>query len=393
MKQFLFIICISSLIACSTQVETEYREVEVLRASKIFDSDSVYNFIEKFHDTNKEMAASYLKQAEEVAPSNILKAVYFTKRAITLYPVLDNYLLLAKKLEKASDYDELSLLYGFITQEQYINRLQKSVYIFEKPNEDLVYEKIVAEILHNNYVYPDVTYEINELGFDVSKFKTRLQNEDRIKMDKQGPDFKYILLQFLPYEEIAQYAKKPEVFSEFIAGLRDTANIFEIDENNVQQFSYEDFNGINYGGEEEGISFSTVYEQYLAEKQNDPNKWLEYNFLRTFQLNDKITVVEYAIDSSATACPKEMRHIYHRIATYDRSNVTLIDSKIIAYQSGEQLATVNFNKNNFTITESKRTWKKPYSKHDFDNDLLSVEKLKTSGFSIAEDGTIKEILN
>lgn len=393
MKQFLYTILACTLFACSTtKVETEYKDIEALRASAIYRGDSVLNYIEKYHDRNKEIAASYLEQAEDIASNNILKAVYFTKRAITLHPTLDNYLLLAKQLEKAESYKELARLYDFITKEQYLNKLQKSLYVFEKPNETVFYESIVTSIIAYNYLDMETSYMVTELGFSASEIKERLQNEPRIKLDKQGKQFKFLMLQFLPYEEVSQYAKKPEVFKDFIASLNDTTDVFEIDQQAIQQFNYEDFNGINYDGEG-AITFSYIYTNYLAEKQDNPDKWFQYNFIRSFKLNDSITVIEYAIDSSATACPKDMRHIYHRIATYNNNSVKLIDSKIVALQSGEQLATASFRKNIFTIIESKRVWKKPYDKHEFDNDFLSIERTGTSVFSIAEDGFIKETLN
>lgn len=108
-------------------------------------------------------------------------------------------------------------------------------------------------------------------------------------------------------------------------------------------------------------------------------------------MNDKITAVLYAIDTSEAGALKEMRHIYYRLATYS-PNGQIIDSEIIAYQSGESLATVKFDKPGFTVTNFKRVWKKAYIKTDVDNSLLKTEPTgEKKSYTITPTGEIEEV--
>lgn len=99
--------------------------------------------------------------------------------------------------------------------------------------------------------------------------------------------------------------------------------------------------------------------------------------------------VVYAIDSSETACPIDMRHLYHRLVTYD-SVGNILDNKIVAFQAGEALQTAVINRNNIETTRYKRIWRKPYKKFDFDNFLECSEMIDIKRYHINPDGHIEE---
>ena len=210
-------------------------------------------------------------------------------------------------------------------------------------------------------------------------------------MDTASREFKNMMLQFLSWDDIEIVAKNPETFTNFLASIKDTSVIYSIDENKVRQFNYDDFNGINGGGEDMQMSFDAIYVYYLKEKQENKNGYYKFNFNHLINISPSIKAIVYAIDSSETACPLVMRHIYHRLVTYDNTS-NIIDSKIVALQSGEELKTVSFNDKKFSVIESKRKWKKPYDAKNFDNYLLSTEKTKEVSYEILDDGKINETM-
>jgi hypothetical protein len=391
MKYFSFIILSLMFFACHNKVETVTLEVPVLRGSMIYKVDSVRAYMETYKDTNKRIAASYIDKGTK-EKDNPEKSIYYFKRAITLNPTLTNYKLLAQALNSTHNYNELQDLYSLLANpiyERKANGRDTTVYIFGRPDEEIFYQYTASTILTQHYLPADNIYMARDLGLDISMIKSKLLTDERIKMDTASLEYKDMMLQFLPYEEIQAYTKNPGVFRGFVASIKDTSAIFTIDEKSVQQFNYTDFNGMNY---EDGpqITAGAVYIYYLKEKQTDKNRWLKFNFNHAFKVSPSITGIVYVIDTSELACPVEMRHLYHQLVTYDNSG-NIIDSKIIAFQAGEQLQTAYFNNGKFTITTYKRTWKKPYKKEDFDNDLVNSEKISETDYEILADGKIKEV--
>ena len=104
-------------------------------------------------------------------------------------------------------------------------------------------------------------------------------------------------------------------------------------------------------------------------------------------MNNSITAIVYSVDTSETACPKEMRHIYHRIVLYNDKG-QIVDNKIIAFQSGEDLATATVNQSDVTVKFFKRKWRNPYKKNDFDNDLLVIEEAGSVTYKMNAEGKI-----
>lgn len=389
MKYFLLLATLSLLFACTeVKVEQIVTEVPVLRASDIYNSDSVYAYMNKYKEEHKQIADSYFEKGkkEELNPE---KAVYFFKRAITLHPTLEGYKALAKALEKVGKYEEMNRLYYIIANTQNVNpETKSSIYLFEQPNEELMYEEIIGHFLAYGKIYADDIYSHEDNGFDRSKLKSKLLADKRIKLDTTTAFYKNLMLQFEPYDQLELYSKKPAVFKDFLATIPDSSANFEIDEHSVQEFHYEDFNGINYNDGPE-LSFSNVYVHYLKEA-TDNSRRHDYNFNHIIRIGPAIVAVVYAIDTSSMACPKDMRHIYHQLVTYDNNTTNIIDSKIVALQSGTQLETARFKNKRVTVSTFERIWKKPYDKDDYDNDLLKMERKGERIYEIMPDGMIKE---
>jgi len=135
---------------------------------------------------------------------------------------------------------------------------------------------------------------------------------------------------------------------------------------------------------------SEYFIHYLQEKRQDSNWRKPFNFNHRIKINDSVIAVIYAIDSSETACPKDMRCIYNRLVTYN-TNGKIISSDIVTTQSGDELTTLHFNHNKYTVTHYKRYWEKPYVKGDFDNYLVKTEEFGDVDFEITPAGDIEKI--
>jgi hypothetical protein len=382
-KYFLLIALAVAFVSCKTKIEYEDKYVPVLQVSNIYSTDSVKAYMDQYKDAHKELAESYLKQAKEFATSNPERSLYAVKRAITLYPIRESYLLLVEKLSGKNDVDELENVYRILCRHDFYDRTSDSYsYLFGKPDTKLMYAYFLFCAMNNQYFYTDPE------EMDRKEMQAMLIKEPRLTMDRGSTAFLDILLRLLSYEEIRTYAANPNVFTGFLRSIPDSSAELNIDEKNIAHFRYATMEESNNEGEDGGFySSKTAANTYLYETQADSNAYINVNFLKRYPLNNNVTVLLYSVDSSAPACPINMRHIYYRIATYT-SNAKLIDHKVIASQAGEVFNTVSGNKNSLTVTENRRRWERPYNLNDFDNEVAEVDKIRSTTYSIDESGKI-----
>lgn len=375
--------------SCEDKTETRYFDVEALSASELYNSDSVFAYMNRYKEKNKDLANAYMEKAKQHT-NNPEKAIYYLKRSISLLPTQERYKELVALLSAQKRYDEVSKLYYLLLYEHHVNstdQKQEYLYLFGPPDEDMVYENLLNNFLRWNSINAEEVYLAEEMGFKPAVFKERLMEERRISINRNSPEFKNMLLQFLPYDHLDSIARQPETFRNFIASIRDTNEHFQINTQAVSDFNYELFKG---EGDMMGINQQAIDVFYLKEKQENKDAWFEFNFNHCYKAFPSVNVVVYAIDTSATACPREMRHVYHRLTTYtDNGNV--IDSKVIAFQSAEDLVTAEVNKTSITTFPAKRSWKKPYNKWDFDNRVTTIKTAEAQRYEIQEDGIIKQI--
>lgn len=394
MKNFLILLILVSIVACESKVETRYLDVRALSASELYSSDSVFAYLNRYKNENKALADAYQEKAEK-QKDNLDKMVYYLKRSISLLPNLEKYKQLAAILSKLEHFDELNELYYLINYTHYLpvsDQKKESIYLFGKPDEDMVYEGLFTSIARWNCITGEDLYLAEEFGYDREKLKRRLLSDSRITMDKNSAAFKKILLQFLPYEHLDSIARLPESFQNFLTSIHDTSNQFQIDAKLVSEFNYENFNGMNDGGEMMMIGQEALDEFYLKEKRENKKQWFQFNFNHFYKAFPSVNVVVYALDTSARACPREMRHVYHRLVTYNDEG-DILDSKIIALQSAEDQKIALVNKTKITIEEAKRTWKKPYNKNEFDNRVTETIFVGTENYEILEDGSIQQLVS
>lgn len=387
MKNVFIVSILFALFSCEDKVETKYFDVEALSASELYQSDSVFAYMNRYKDQNKDLANAYKEKAKQHA-NNPEKAIYYLKRSISLLPTQERYKELAELLSAQRRYDEVGKLYYLLLYQHHVtttDQKKEDLYLFGPPDEDMVYENLLNNFLHWNSINAEEVYLAEEMGFNPAVFKERLMEERRISINRNSPEFKNMLLQFLPFGHLDSIARQPETFRNFITSIRDTNEHFHINTKAVSDFNYELFKG---GGDMMGVSQEAIDVFYLKEKQENKDKWFEFNFNHYYKAFPSVNVIVYAIDTSATACPREMRHVYHRLVTYTNDG-QILDSKVIAYQSAEDVVTAEVNKNNITTLAIKRSWKKPYDKWDFDNQVTGVKTAGSERYEIQEDGSIK----
>jgi hypothetical protein len=393
MKAILYTLIVSFVFfACTEEKERVLVEVPALKASDMYRSSEVREYIVKYADQHHEIASSYKEKATAIKDKDLKKAIYFLKRSITLEPTQESYKELIQLLSQDKNYSEALDAYSVFVEEAYYDNANKEwthEYIFSKPDEVTVTDYIIMSILANNSI-DYYTLSLAGEGVDKQKIRERLLADERFKYDTSTIDYKNIMVQFWTEEEIDAYKKSLVNLNALLNSVSDTLSVFEIDQKNVSKFNYDDFNGMNYSEDDDGsIVLTDMVVYYLKEKQDNPNEWIQYNINHSFHPHDSLKALVYAVDTSATACPMEMREIYHRLIVYDAKG-KIVSDKIIACQSGENLQTVSYNKDHFEITEYKRNWKKPYKKHDFDNEIIKTDLLAKKSYMITASGEIVE---
>lgn len=376
------------LLSCQSQeAVTEIVEVPALRASSIYEADSVVRYMELYKEQYKELSDAYQKKSSDIENENMDKAIYYCKRAITLHPSMDQYITLAIMLMKDKRYEEAYRLYHLLVNKHTIYEIDGEVYLFNSPpTEEMRYQLIALSVLNYGGLDSYEIYRYKEEGYDVKKLGNRLLSDQRLKIDTSIAEYKDFKLMFMTDDELEQYQTSEQVFREFLASIEDTASFFEINSKQVQHFKY----NRSYDYEmDENIKGSSFYVYFLQEKKENPNRWYNYNYNHVFPVHTNITAVVYSIDTSEAGCPIDMRHIYHRLAIFNDKG-DLLDHKVIAFQSGDDLATASFAKNNVIVKSFKRKWRNPYNMKDFDNDLLNSQEAGSVRYTITTEGKITQ---
>lgn len=393
MNKLLLTIVISGVLLCAcNSKDTVKTEVflPALRASSIENQDSVAWYIETYGEANKSLAGQYAKKSASLEDEFSAKAIWNLKRAITLHPTKKYYQELVALLMKAGQYEEAVRVSGIlVSADQKKNAAGEwgSYYIFDKPNIDDFYNFLICSFVSGNaYELTMGIYGALSLDLDTKEIRARLEKDPRFTLKPGTPEYDNFALCFLTEAEIETYCNDPRNFEKFLSKMNSLKEPFLLSQRDITHFNYNEFNGMG-NNSMDGYSMTNVEANFLAEVKASPGLWLQYNMLGKKQLNENVWVICYAVDTSAIACPVEMRNIYINMMTYT-SKGDLIDSKIIAWQAPYTAATALFANNEVRITEYKREWKKPFERYEFDNDLKLTEQTGERTLSIAADGKI-----
>jgi hypothetical protein len=387
----IFILFLIVVSACTTETVTEFVDLNVLPVSLIYHNDSVTSQIKRYALANEKFATSYfMRSQKEQSPE---RAIYLCKRAITLVPSKDKYIALGKLLGENNHLQEQCRLYNFLIQPHSVKSAQgdwTEEYVFGRPDEDLYYENIVNTILLTQSLSGYEVFTAQDAGIDLNSIKERLKTDKRLALDPNSEKYKTIFLQFLDYKEFEAAANNHEMFMRFANSAPDTSAVFSIEEKDIRKFNYFNYNGSTDDLEGYTNSFSSIYAFYLPEKKLAPDTWLKYETKHKLPLVADFTAVIFAFDSSETACPIEMREIYHRLVTYDATG-HVIDHMIVAQQAGTILTTANVDHSKITLNLFERKWKRPYDKRLFDNEIVSTLKKGQAKYEIDEEGKIIQL--
>lgn len=390
MKTFLYTIIILLIAnACVEKKEQIILQVDALRASDIYYNTAVDKYITKYGSEHHKIATSYLNKSHAVKDKDLNKAIYYLKRSITLEPRYKSYIELAQLLSDDKNYEEAYLAYDVLIQKLYYesNGQSEQKYLFLVPDNNAKIEYVILSILAKSGID---YFDIPVWGFDKKAIRDRLVVDERFNYDTSNVDHKNIMAQFWNAEEVESYRSSLINLHVLLNSVSDTSSVFEINQKNISQFSYDNFNGKNNSDDYRyRINMANMKAYFLKEKQENPDEWISYNLNHTFKLDVLLNVLIYAVDTSAIACPVDMRELYHRLVVYGENGKILSD-KIVAFQSGENLQTVSFNKDHFEISKYKRNWKNPYKKQDFDNEINNIELLSKKKYTITASGEIIE---
>lgn len=367
MRKLILLIIVAVFISGCTQ-ETKRITVEfpTVRASELYNADTISKFVVNLSDQQKEIANNFLSRSIENKEADPEKSIYFLKRSLTLFPNLDGYRLLGELLIDNKRFTEANDLYYFLTNPLYRGPKE---FVFDKPNQEDYYNYILSYIIKYKSLDSYHIGEISDNGGDIQRIRQRLMKEDRLKMDTSSYAFKNIIAQFWTEKEIESFINSPQNFKGFLSSFSDTVSEFEITDHTVSNFkySYESFYN-------EGIELSDFYRYFLEEASKDQNFYRMYNANHRFTPSYGYTAVVYAVDSSQEGCTKEMRELYHKLVIYD-NNGKISDALIVAKQNRHEVQSVRFLNSGSTIeiTRMTRSWKNPYRSDDPDNELVAME--------------------
>ncbi len=374
--------------ACASQ--NEQQEIVALRASQIYRSDTVRGYLISIGDACKGLAQDYLKKGEDLEDKDIKQAIWNIKRSITLYPNLNAYKKLGSLLMKDKQYEEANGLYYLLANKQsyYRNGISTDSYLFEAPDEELIIEYLVSNALYQNVLPWEINQLVEACGLKTNDIKSKFFSDERINYDTSSTAFKNYQYRFLNDDEKANYGNDPVNFENMIARLSMKSE-YSYEPNRMAEFKYDAFNGRNWTDD---LDLTSIESAFLKEEREKMISYVKYNFIDYYKLNDSITVLHYSVDSSAIACPKEMRHIYHGLACYNKK-AEIVDYKVVGVQSGNDLISFSLNNSLITCKKYNRKWKKEYHMNDFLNELLSTDFVIEETFKINQQGKFEEIMS
>ncbi len=377
-------LALSGLLACKPQekpVEFALDNAQTMKVTNIFNKDSVEVFYNLTGETNLELAEQYTRKAEEIIGADQKKALYYFKRAITLLPVGNIYARYGNALFEKGNYQEarnpftmLIVLNPAQTKEQYLKIIK---------NELLSSGQYVSYALLENY---------KKQNYDVSALTSEVLEDEKIKTSlsvAQVRDFNLTIRNVweMPPSDEDEENREGAPFSEYVKQFEPVTLPFNASKKELQRFVYDH----SFEGEFEDYDASQDFTRFAENHLFKTKYYCNTDFQYLVKEGNGLVVLLHAADSSAEAVPGDFRCIYHRLLVFSTSG-NLLDSKIIGIHSGETLVTYSINQELNINTESfSRKWKKPFVRHEIDNEILSTEKISEMKYKITESGKIQEL--
>jgi tetratricopeptide (TPR) repeat protein len=375
---FLPLILATGLYSCKPSTTTPDFALDgavKMRVSNMFRKDSVLAFIQANGEINKPLADQYLQKAENLRKDDFPKAVYYYKRAITLFPDDKTYIQLGNVLMEKEKYDE--------AHEVFETALNLNPAQSEKQYVQMIKNNLFSSIDYSQYFLLDNYHKMN---YDLATIQTNVVEDEKIKSSLSPLKIKDFISnmnniwQLNPtYDENSGGS-----FADFIKQFEPVTLPFACSKKELQRFVY-DSNG-DYEEYDPTTDFSRFSESSLFKTKYYCKTDFQYLVKET---NNQLVLIQ-AVDTSGTGVPRDMRCVYHRLVIYNTDG-KLMDSKIIGAQAGETLITYTIHPD-LTISREAfiRKWKKPFVRYDVDNEILSTESTPIPQIKITDEGKIVE---
>ncbi|HCS22002.1 MAG TPA: hypothetical protein DIW47_15845 [Bacteroidetes bacterium] len=351
----LFLVLLLGIFACTPKEKTVEITVPSLPVYEIYHADTVQTFLNTVSKEGIKLGRSYLAKAKNNRKKNPDKSIYYYKRSLSIHPKYEVYIEFKDFLEETKNYRELDKLFGLLFAYDY----QDKTYPFKNPDFETYIDYVVNFTQLGDPYYYTVIWHIEPLGFEKKKIREALLKDERIPFEKNSKAFRILEMNFLEDEEYEAYIQSPEYLEFFIQSFETVTDTWSITEKSVAEFEYR--NDMYFAGE--GSVYEPDFSSLLPCK---PDSTFSYNQGCRLLLNAEVVAIIYSTDESATACPKDMRHVTHYIAFYS-SDYAFLKCIPIAWQNEKELVTAEIKGRELVQQVYSRIWEKPYSKTDFDN--------------------------
>jgi hypothetical protein len=379
-KLYYLIFAIIFIVSCKSEIEKVEVEVPAIRASKLFDADSVYSYMIQNGDKYQHLAHSYLNKAKEEKDPE--KAVWYFKRAISLYPQVDSYRELGALCLKNKKYQDAYDCYRLITHEAYltIKGDYNGVHIFGKPSQE-DFENYIISGYNSTTFYQDLSgliYNSLENGADKKQLEQFVFSNSGIDFLTQPKLKKHIELIFLEEEELQKYTENIENFRTYIADFKNLDEPYLLNFEDIQKFEYQAYQQ-EEGSEEVDLGY--LESNFLPQRKENPNSYLKYNKVAKLVFPDSSILAIYSLDSSDYGIEKQKRNISFYAVIYSAAG-QIIDYKKIAWQENKTSATLSYSNSSFEISIFNRIWEKKEEVLSRDNELKNIVFSKKEAFKI-----------
>jgi hypothetical protein len=367
------------------------KEPDKLRPSLVYNVDSVKAFVtgNKGVDTT---AAQQLEKAGELLPASPRKALYHVRNSITAKPTREAYVQLATLLAEEGELTEARKAFMVLTE------------VFPGFDRKLHFDMLYVSLLdpESATIYPFYDLALNA-GITKDEIRSFLLGDKRLASFRKSSEFPVLLEYFAragdkeETHDLYRFTREFPREIEWYKGKGDYAerSLLPLNIGMKELMSIKPEENSRIRGYREFIPEYLEKHDYVGFQ---PVVRLSGNYKPQ---EDAYMILLYAIDTSAYGASPEMKMIFYRLATFTWKDKSMISSRIVARQLGEDLSTLKLTrlpvkesdeeqKNEYLleVQHYKRIFKKPFNYKDFGNEVVRIDTLGKEIITINEKGKI-----
>ncbi len=390
MKSFValsFCLVLFLAVSCNKPRDNNYYR-DFSTAISVSDLFSEYAFKDYVAtEEQKIWAEEYLQKAILLKEESPQKALYLAKRALSLSPSQDGYLLVADLMLKCGKNIEASEAWAFIVN-KYCDKIDNVIYI------NYLYS-LISSSKAKIYTYIPLleTCDNNSVSFAQKQdLKNLILKDPRFKEFENIESYKEVMC-MLDYnqEEREEMAKNPALvpFDSFLVQFPIKLPNISIGINELQNFNYNNLN--NYFDEGPGSFCDSRLMDFTQYYPTDKNLgWRRTNNWGQIKIYDTFKTLIFAYDTSGKGTTGNMRCTDYAIVNYNNKG-EIIAQKLLAVHAGEKLTTATINDSVIVLSNYERNWKEPFKNHIIDNEVISTNLLNTETIIIDTEGHFKTL--